>query len=123
MAKITLNFNGRDHECTPHNTSVFVFPAEFASHNHVFCSFEAGNGEGSYVFGRPDILDTISRSGDYPIIYLPYVPDNDIRAYELWAEQKRQSRIITEEEIARFHEEAENDGVVGHWDELEPGQG
>lgn len=118
MNNIVLHFNGEEHHCTPYNTSVWVFSKEFGHCDHVYLRRE-GSGEGAYIFGRPDIVRKLRDTGDYPVHYLPYVPDNDLDAYERYMAQKAGQDTITEDEIAKFHEEVERDGVIGHWEELE----
>lgn len=119
MRSRSINIDGVTYEAHAYNCAIFMFPTEYISHNHVFLVTDEENNTGVYIFGRPDVIETLGNSGDFPIHYLPYVPDGDMAAYKRWAESRNS---ITEEEIAKFHEQAERDGVIGHWDELEGGE-
>ena len=131
MAGINVTIDGQSYELTPYNAAIFVFPKEFASHNHLFVAMEEDNG--IYVFGRQDIVDTLCKSGMLPIHYLPYVPDPDIAAYRQWVENggtrhdiidttAREIKPLTEEEVAYYAKEFQEERVIDHWDELEGGE-
>ena len=126
MEWITLNIDKESYECTDENTIVFIYPGELSSRNHVYRHLPE-EGTGMYVFNRPDVVRAFMQSQRYPVIFSPNISDQDEYAYQ--AHMTRQfaphqkavetAATITEADIAEFHKQLEEDGVVGHMNELE----
>ena len=123
-----LNTGDGRFQTSPFNTTVFVYPAEFSTRNHIYCRGEnADPEEGFYVFGRQDLVDAFNKSGLYPAVYMPYVTDTDEAAYQHWVQSEHPSNqekynSITDDEVEEFLRQLDQDGVIGHMDELEDEQ-
>lgn len=126
MFSMKITVAGVEYEAHAFNCAIFKFPPEYAMHDHIFIALPEDEG-GIYVFGDEKSMAVLAGTGQFPIHYLPYVPDPDIAAYRRYREEvakDRDSEVeaeqpISEEEIERFMQAAEKDGVIGHWDELE----
>ncbi len=121
MEWFTLEIGGEDVECNQYNTLVYIFSGESHTRNHIYVRQDEEDG-GFYIFDRPDVVQAFVMSQKYVVVYAPFVSENDEAAYYNYL--VREGRIVpeddtlTEDDINKFIEEVEADGVIGHFDEL-----